>query len=213
MERRVEHPGCGPLQSQQEHPGQEQEGGEDGEQHHVLLLGRPSDTQWALRGRECRVTAIRSRPHHPSRASALHLDVFNAQPSRRAHSSRPTPWPSNSCTAACRARVRSSIARTGSGGCGSFGGAGGLRQQVVWAMGDDGLLHRTAQVAPQVPADTDLHRRRCSVPDGSGVGGRAVAADDLGARMGFQPRRQRGALRSGSTSVRRWLTASMITVA
>jgi len=134
MERRIEHPGFGPFQSQQEHPGQEQEGGENREQHHVLLLGRPSDSQWALRDRECRVTAIRSRPHHPSRASALHLDVFNAQPSRRAHSSRPTPWPSNSCTAACRARVRSPIARTGSGGCGSFGGAGGLRQQVVWAM-------------------------------------------------------------------------------
>jgi hypothetical protein len=40
------------------------------------------------------------------------LTVFNAQPSRRKHSSRPTPSSSSLCTAACRARVRSSTART-----------------------------------------------------------------------------------------------------
>jgi hypothetical protein len=211
MERRIEHPGFGPFQSQQEHPGQEQEGGENREQHHVLLLGRPSDSQWALRDRECRVTAIRSRPHHPSRASALHLDVFNAQPQppgtcqqahalaeQLVHGRVPSPRPL--ADRPNRLRWLWQLRR-------------GRWAAPAGGVGDDGLLHRTAQVAPQVPAVTDLHRRRCSVPDGSGVGGRAVAADDLGARMGFQPRRQRGALRSGSTSVRRWLTASMITVA
>jgi len=43
-----------------------------------------------------------------------------------------------------------------------IGGAGGFLQ--VSAAGDDGLLHRVAQVLPQVEAVRHLDRIRCSLP-------------------------------------------------
>ena len=64
-------------------------------------------------------------------------------------------------------------------------------------MGDDGSLHRGAQAVPQVPAIADLHRLGRALPDRLGVGSRPVAADDLGAGMLTQPRRQRGGLAVG----------------
>jgi hypothetical protein len=65
------------------------------------------------------------------------------------------------------------------------------------AVGDDGLLHCTAQAVPQVPAVADLHRVWCALADGLGVGSGAVAADDLGSGMLTQPRGQRGGLAIG----------------
>jgi hypothetical protein len=55
------------------------------------------------------------------------------------------------------------------------------------AVRDDGLFDRPAQSVPQVPAVADLHRGRCALADRFGVGGRAVAADDLRAGVLTQP--------------------------
>ena len=48
-----------------------------------------------------------------------------------------------------------------------------------------------------MPAVADLHRLRCALADRLGVGGRPVAADDLGSGMLTQPRRQGGGLAVG----------------
>lgn len=64
-------------------------------------------------------------------------------------------------------------------------------------MGDDGLLHRCSQTVPQVLPVADLHRFGCALSDRFGVGGGAVAADDLGAGMLAQPRGERGGLALG----------------
>jgi hypothetical protein len=38
-------------------------------------------------------------------------------------------------------------------------------------VGDHGLLDGLAEVRPEMPAVTDLHRLRCTVADGFGIGG------------------------------------------
>jgi len=83
------------------------------------------------------------------------------------------------------------------------------RSSPAGAVRDDGLLHRPAQAVPQVPAVADLHRLGCALADRLGVGGRPVAADDLGAGCSRSHAVRVAALRSGSTSIRRWVTASI----
>src|ERR1700733_6447006 len=64
----------------------------------------------------------------------------------------------------------------------------GLLGAPTAAVGDDGLLRRTAQAVPQMPTVTDLHR----LADRSGVGGGAVPAHDLDVGMLAQPRCEGG---------------------
>ena len=48
-----------------------------------------------------------------------------------------------------------------------------------------------------MPAVADPHRLGCALADGFGVGGRAVAADDLGSGLLAQPRGEGGGLAVG----------------
>ncbi|MDQ1013483.1 hypothetical protein QFZ43_000032 [Streptomyces afghaniensis] len=73
------------------------------------------------------------------------------------------------------------------------------RWQVAQArtVGGDGLLHRGGQVLPEVEAVGDLDGLRCGCGGSIGVGAGAVAADDLDAGMGLQPRGQGGGVAFG----------------
>lgn len=59
----------------------------------------------------------------------------------------------------------------------------------------------------------DLHCVGQGAADGLGVGRGAVTAHDLYARIVTQPCFQRVAVRSGSTLIRSWISASITTVA
>ena len=66
-----------------------------------------------------------------------------------------------------------------------------------------GPLHRSGQVLQQVPAVGHFEGVGNGFPDGAGIGGGRVAADDLGAGMFGQPAANVFAVRSGSTSTTR----------
>jgi hypothetical protein len=77
---------------------------------------------------------------------------------------------------------------------------------------DDGSLDGFGQVVPQMPPVGDLGRQRRARRGALGVAAAAVAADDLRARMGFQPGPERlgGSLRSTSTGRRVSMSTSTV---
>ena len=78
---------------------------------------------------------------------------------------------------------RDVAARSGGLRIARFGG--GFSQ--VGTAGDDGFLYRVAQVLPQVEAVGHLDGVRSALPGALGVGAGPVPADDLHARVVFQP--------------------------